>query len=456
MFAVTVQCAALIAPYGLWVNCIERKKMSKLIVRCAMLVALFLLGTSAQAFNSWVGTGPLPPVAGDRVIGALAVSPDGQTVYAGNGSGTVFKYAIGSTNANLSALTLSSGSLNPAFDSATTGYTASVANAVSSITVTPTAANGNATVTVNGGSASGTIALNVGSNTVTVLVTAQDSAFTKTYTVTVTRAASANANLAGLTLSGGALNPAFAAATTSYTASVANAVSSLTATPTVADATATVKVNGSAVASGSASGGITLNVGDNTITVLVTAQDGTATKTYTVTVTRDAPGVVRTYSSGGITASFTGGGSGCGFTVSRFIPVTGVAAPPPAGVTFPYGLFDFSTGGCTPGSKLDFTITYPQALSPGSVYWKYGPTPGDHSYHWYQLPAVIAGNVATFSITDGGLGDDDLNPTNGAIVDQGGAGFGAAGIPTLSEWGMAILSGLLMPGALVTLRRQHR
>jgi hypothetical protein len=71
--------------------------MSKLIMRCAMLVVLFLLGTSAQAFNSWVGTGPFSPVAGDRIIGALAVSPDGQTVYAGNDSGTVFAYAIAPT-----------------------------------------------------------------------------------------------------------------------------------------------------------------------------------------------------------------------------------------------------------------------------------------------------------------------------------------------------------------------
>jgi hypothetical protein len=46
-----------------------------------------------------------------------------------------------------------------------------------------------------------------------------------------------------------------------------------------------VTVNGTPVTSGSASGAINLNVGPNTITVVVTAQDA-STKTYTVVVTR--------------------------------------------------------------------------------------------------------------------------------------------------------------------------
>ncbi|PWB97136.1 beta strand repeat-containing protein [Salinibacterium hongtaonis] len=216
-----------------------------------------------------------------------------QARYDGGGSSayTVAITRAPSSNANLSALSLSSGTLAPAFDSATTGYTASVTNATTSLTVTPTVADATASVTVNGvtaagGSASGAIALNVGSNTMTVIVTAQSGA-TKTYTVTVTREASANANLSALSLSSGALAPAFAAATSSYTASVVHATTSLTVTPTLVDANASVTVNGVAVTSGSASGAITLNVGSNTLTVEVTAQNG-ATKTYTVTVTRAA------------------------------------------------------------------------------------------------------------------------------------------------------------------------
>ncbi|WP_274318745.1 S-layer homology domain-containing protein, partial [Paenibacillus qinlingensis] len=153
-----------------------------------------------------------------------------------------------------------------------------------------------ATVKVNGtavasGAASEAISLSVGSNTITTIVTAEDGTTTKTYTVTVTRAAAAlsnNADLSGLGLSSGTLSPVFASGTTSYTASVANGVSSITVTPTVSDISATVKVNGTAVASGAASEAISLSVGSNTITVVATAQDGTTTKTYTVTVSRAA------------------------------------------------------------------------------------------------------------------------------------------------------------------------
>ena len=64
--------------------------------------------------------------------------------------------------------------------------------------------------------ADGDISLAVGSNVITVEVTAEDDSTTRTYTVTVTRAApSTDATLSGLTLSG--INfGTFAAGTTSY------------------------------------------------------------------------------------------------------------------------------------------------------------------------------------------------------------------------------------------------
>jgi gliding motility-associated-like protein len=52
----------------------------------------------------------------------------------------------------------------------------------------------------------------------------------------------------------------------------------------------TITVNGITVASGSPSGAIALNTGANTLTIIVTAQDGVTTDTYTVTVTRAMPG----------------------------------------------------------------------------------------------------------------------------------------------------------------------
>src|SRR5690606_2189869 len=102
------------------------------------------------------------------------------------------------------------------------------------------------------------------------------------------------------------------------------------------------------------------------------------------------------------------------------------------------------TTGCTPGSTLTFTITYPSA--PGNAYWKYGPTPSNPAPQWYVLPATFAGNVVTFTITDGGVGDDDML-ANGAIVDQGGPGIGApstAQVPTLGTWAMLLLSLMLL------------
>ncbi|MDP1637073.1 MAG: choice-of-anchor U domain-containing protein [Candidatus Nitrotoga sp.] len=165
--------------------------------------------------------------------------------------------------------------------------------------------------------------------------------------------------------------------------------------------------------------------------------------------------------SGSITASFTGGGTGCGYVISQYIPLSGHAASPPAGTApagaiFPQGLFDFSASNCAVGATLVFTITYPQALSSGTIYWKYGPAAGNISPHWYQLPAVIAGNTATFSITDGGLGDDDLT-ANGTIVDQGGPGVSsgaAVSIPTLTEWVLLTLAGLLGLCGMGVMRRR--
>ncbi len=100
---------------------------------------------------------------------------------------------VNSIDAALSGLTISDGTLSPAFAQNTYSYTASVPYSVSKIKVTPTVHEAHATVTVNGtsatsGTASGDISLNVGSNTIPVTVTAQDGSTTKTYTVAVNRA----------------------------------------------------------------------------------------------------------------------------------------------------------------------------------------------------------------------------------------------------------------------------
>ena len=73
------------------------------------------------------------------------------------------------------------------------------------------------------------------------------------------------------------------------------------------------------------------------------------------------------------------------------------------------------------------------------------------------MPATLTGNTATFTLTDGGLGDDDLT-VNGSIIDDGGVGVPATDIsttdiPTLSEWALLLLAGLL---GLFGMRRVRR
>jgi uncharacterized repeat protein (TIGR02543 family) len=218
-------------------------------------------------------------------------------------SGNVTLYAKWkSSDADLSELSLSEGSLSPAFSTTTNTYSVSVPNATTSITVTPTAAEPGALITVNGtavvsGSTSSAISLNVGSNTVAVVVTAQDGVATKTFAVTVTRAPSNNADLSGLVLSAVTLTPAFASGTTTYSASLSYGTASITVTPKASGPGATIKVNGITVVSGSASDAISLNVGSNTVTVVVTAQDGITLKTYGIIV--DKVGIVGQFSTPG-------------------------------------------------------------------------------------------------------------------------------------------------------------
>ncbi|MFD1790687.1 cadherin-like beta sandwich domain-containing protein [Ochrobactrum teleogrylli] len=197
---------------------------------------------------------------------------------------------VKSSDANLQNLIPSTGTLTPAFAPNTNAYTLNVANDVESISFIPSLADINATAVVNGastpnGTSSAAIPLVVGSNTVTTTVTAQDGTTTKSYTVNVIRAQSGNAELVGLVPSAGSLDPAFSPNATTYALTVPTETSSLQLTPTSADPTATIAVNGATVASGSASSAFPLGIGNTTLTVVVTAQNGT-TRSYTVNVTR--------------------------------------------------------------------------------------------------------------------------------------------------------------------------
>jgi len=175
-------------------------------------------------------------------------------------------------------------------------YKGTVANSISSVRITPRTADATNTITVNNvtvasGAASASIPLNVGDNVITTVVTSHDGATSNTYSITITR--QAEALLTGITIS-----PKVSLYTVTgpdfkdYTASVGYSVNSVTITPTAVDATNTITVNNVLVSSGTASGSIPLNVGDNIITTVVTTHDGLTTNTYSIDVTRQSPAVL--------------------------------------------------------------------------------------------------------------------------------------------------------------------
>lgn len=134
---------------------------------------------------------------------------------------------------------------------------------------------------------------------------------------------------------------------------------------------------------------------------------------------REFPGTFPSGATG--TISFTTDDPGCTFdTDPQFITVASVGVPPPASVAPIDGLIKFSINSCAAGATVTVRVNYGTTLPKGTEYWKVDK-------FWYELDAVVLDGLVTrsiieFSITDGGLGDDDgVDEPNGHIVDPGGA-----------------------------------
>ena len=151
------------------------------------------------------------------------------------------------------------------------------------------------------------------------------------------------------------------------------------------------------------------------------------------------------------------------------------ASPPaaaPQGVSFPLGLLALNLSGGVQGSDSTVTLQFTTPVPAGAVYMKYGPSPAGYNCqgaacaqpHWYELPANRAALApdrlsATLTLTDGGLGDHD-GAANQFIQDPGGFAImagpaGTQAIPTLSEWGMLLLSALAAAFGLHAVRRRQ-
>lgn len=206
-----------------------------------------------------------------------------------------------SSDNELSALRVNTGSLNPAFAPSTENYTVNVGNLIDSVTVTATKSDPDAvmsgSVVAGTGQSSGeaTIPLGAPGTATPVLITVTaPSGISKTYSLTINRLASNDSNLSDLRVSAGpvalALDQPFTQDRTEYAVKVGILLGSVTITATKSDPNAVMSALGSVIAgAGTATGQVTISPGlgvNQPVAILVIAQDGVTQKTYAVTITR--------------------------------------------------------------------------------------------------------------------------------------------------------------------------
>lgn len=181
-----------------------------------------------------------------------------------------------STDATLSTLSVSVGTLTPAFQPTVTVYDVGPGALAATATVTATTADAGATLTVNGlatpsGVASAPIVTPSGETTVVVRVTAADGATTSVTTVRFIRA---GAELSGLVVSTGTLVPAFDPALSEYAIGPGLLDASVRITATAAHPSSAITVQGVPTPSGTPSAALPLPAGDSVIEVVVVATGG--------------------------------------------------------------------------------------------------------------------------------------------------------------------------------------
>ena len=152
----------------------------------------------------------------------------------------------------------------------------------------------------------------------------------------------------------------------------------------------------------------------------------------------------------------SGGPPGCAVAAGDIAFSNNVPAGHPGAAT-PLGALEFTAKGC-PGATLNVSITYPAGSLNGLTPYKFGPPTAGDPPSWFAHGA-INGDTVTYSVTDDGLGDNDT--TNPGVIEDPFAPLLLAAppataqpIPTLSEWAMLLMAGLLGLLAAGALRRQ--
>jgi glucan-binding YG repeat protein len=193
-------------------------------------------------------------------------------------------------SANLKGLTLTSGTLSPTFNKGVYEYTATVNNDVTSVGIKPIAEDSNATITVNdktvpSGATSPYISLDEGGNSINVIVTdTKDNS--NTYVINVTRKYSKNnVNLADLSVTDGTMSPRFDPESYNYSVKVDRNIEKVRVLYTSQNDKSKVKINGKEYTNGQ-SDYISLKIGANLSVVEITAEDGTTTTTYKLSIIR--------------------------------------------------------------------------------------------------------------------------------------------------------------------------
>lgn len=217
---------------------------------------------SGNVFNT-------PISVGENVFPFVVVAEDGITTM----TYTVTVIRPISNDATLRELNLSVGMLTPPFSPLQTEYSVNVTSENVSIDITGIPNHPNATLVGNVTNAG----LAVGTTSFSLTVTAEDGVTTMTYTVHVNRAVSNDATLQNIILSEGTLDPIFYSAHTEYLviADFATTQISITGIPNHPNATVSGNVTN-----------VPLNLGSNYFNLVVTAEDGTTTMTYTVNIRR--------------------------------------------------------------------------------------------------------------------------------------------------------------------------